>query len=158
MLAPTSSELPLFVFVLEALGQKKNGGIEAIWGGNTAEKQRPCGGGQHRREANGEILPSNVKAALARALGYLRSCRRYRSIANRILYRLGSPGHLSMRLFPPSKRPELEPCGNMPSTRHFQDPGSRGGTGCSGPGSRGRNFSCVRCYGSPLNRLHLPPA
>ena len=47
-----------------------------------------------------------------------------------------------MRLFPPSKRPELEPCGNMPSTRHFQDPGSRGGTGCSGPGSRGRNFSC----------------
>ena len=142
MLAPTSSELPLFVFVLEALGQKKNGGIEAIWGGNTAEKQRPCGGGQHRREANDEILPSNVKAALARALGYLRSCRRYRSIANRILYRLGSPGHLSMRLFPPQNGQSSSHAAICQVFGTSKIRAAGGGAGCSGPGSRGRNFSC----------------
>ena len=130
-----------------------------------------------------------------------------------------SPGlarTLIYEIIPPSKRPELEPCGNMPSIRHFQDPGGGGGGrdvvaqvpadaiflvrcyGCMPGGgifkhSRPENghssshaaicqvlgtskiraaggargvvaqapadaIFLVRCYGSPLNRLHLPPA
>ena len=142
MLAPTSSELPLFVFVLEALGQKKNGGIEAIWGG------------QHRREAEamwGGATPPRSKwrdSSIERKSGPSSSLRVSQKLSKVPIDSKSnslSPGlarTLIYEIIPPSKRPELEPCGNMPSTRHFQDPGSRGGTGCSGPGSRGRNFSC----------------
>ena len=68
-----------------------------------------------------EILQQNTKTAIARATRRPRSSRRHRSIANSILYRLGSPNQHSTTLYNErTKTAEYRSAGHPRSSRRHR--------------------------------------